>query len=141
MIVQHKVTTLQIVKDNYKEKPQVYLKHSNHSIKDTIPIIVDVTSNDSISLNNIGLTFKIYHQLTGLLLKQYDTNSFVFPTVEMQKIQAILYVNGSDIPIFYANKFLEFPNRVHKIVYELIISAKTTRNISKFTDSGEFYVY
>ena len=141
MLIQHKVTTLQVVKDNYKEKPQVYLKHSSHSIKDTIPVIVDITSSDPISIKNIGLTFKIYHQLTGLILKQYDTDSFVFPVVEMQKIQAILYINGSDIPTFYENKSLEFPNRTHKIEYEMIISAKTTRNISKFTDSGEFYVY
>ena len=140
MIIQHKVTTLQVVRDNYKEKPQVYLKDSKHSIKDTIPVIVDITSNDPIFVNNIGITFKIYHQLTGLVLKQYDTDSFVFPIVEMQKIQAVLYINGSDIPTFYSNKFLEFPNRVNKIVYEVGISAKTTRNISKFTDSGEFYV-
>ena len=58
----------------------------------------------------------------------------------MEKIQAILYVNGSDIPTFYQAKSLEFPNRTHKIVYEMIISAKTTQNISKFTDSGEFYL-
>jgi hypothetical protein len=140
MIIQHKVTTLQVVRDSYKEKPKVYLKHSSHSIRDTIPVIVDITSSDPISINNIGITFKIYHQLTGILLKQYDTDSFVFPIVEMQKIQAISYVNGSDIPIFYSNKSLEFSNRIHKIVYELIISAKTTRNISKFTDSGEFYI-
>ena len=141
MIIQHKVTTLQVVRDSYKEKPQVYLKDSKHSIKDTIPVIVDITSNDPIFVNNIGITFKIYHQLTGLVLKQYDTDSFVFPIVEMQKIQAVLYINGSDIPTFYSTKSLEFPNKVHKIVYEVIISAKTTRNISKFTDSGELYVY
>lgn len=141
MILQHKVTTLQVVRDNIKEKPQVYLKESKHSIRDTIPVIVDIISSDPISINNIGLTFKIYHQLTGILLKQYDTDSFVFPIVEMQKIQAILYVNGSDIPTFYQNKSLEFPNQTHKISYEMMISAKTTRNISKFTDNGEFYVY
>ena len=141
MIIQHKVTTLQVVKDSYKEKPQIYLKESKHSIKDTIPVIVDISSSDPISINNVGITFKIYHQLTGLLLKQYDTDSFVFPIVEMQKIQAILYANGSDIPTFYETKSLEFSNRVHKIVYDVIISAKTTRNISKFTDSGEFYLY
>ena len=140
MLIQHKVTTLQVVKDNSKEKPQIYLKHSSHSIRDTIPVIVDITSSLPITINNIGLTFKIYHQLTGILLKQYDTDSFVFPLVQMEKIQAILYLNGSDIPTFYQAKSLEFPNRTHKIVYEMIISAKTTQNISKFTDSGEFYL-
>jgi len=141
MIIQHKVTTLQVVKDNYREKPQVYLRESKHSIKDTIPVIVDITSSDRITINNIGLTFKIYHHLTGILLKQYDTDSFVFPVVQMEKIEAILYVNGSDILNFYQAKSLEFPNRIHKINYEIMILGNTTRNISKFTDSGEFYVY
>jgi len=141
MLIQHKVTTLQVVRDNYKERPQVYLKHSSHSITDTIPVIVDITSSLPITINNIGLTFKIYHQLTGILLKQYDTDSFVFPLVQVEKIQAILYVNGSDIPTFYESKSLEFPNRIHKLNYEMMISAKTTQNISKFTDNGEFYVY
>jgi hypothetical protein len=141
MLIQHKVTTLQVVKDNYKEKPQIYLKNSSHSIKDTIPVIVDITTSLPITINNIGLTFRLYHQLTGILLKQYDTNSFVFPIVQMEKIQAILYINGSDIPTFYQNKSLEFSNRTHKLNYEMMISAKTTQNISKFTDNGEFYVY
>lgn len=141
MIIRHKVTTLQVVRDSYKENPQVYLKESKHSIKDTIPIIVNIMTDTPITINNIGLTFKIYHQLTGLLLKQYDTDSFVFPIVQMEKIEAVLYVNGSDISTFYESKSLEFPNRIHKINYEMMISANTTRNISKFTDNGEFYVY
>jgi len=141
MIIQHKVTTLQVVRDSYKEKPQIYLKESKHSIRDTIPVIVDITSSTPITINNIGLTFKIYHQLTDLILQQYNTDSFIFPIVEVNKIQAILYVNGSDIPNFYASKLLEFPNKTHKLNYEMIISANTTRNISKFTDNGEFYVY
>ena len=141
MIIRHKVTTLQVVRDSYKENPQVYLKESKHSIKDTIPVIVNIMTDTPITINNIGLTFKIYHHLTGILLKQYDADSFVFPIVQMEKIEAILYVNGSDIPTFYQAKSLEFPNRIHKINYEMMISANTTRNISKFTDNGEFYVY
>ena len=141
MILQHKVTTLQVVRDTNREKPQVYLKDSKHSIKDTIPIIIDITSSTPISINNIGITFKIYHQLTGLTLKQYSNDSFVFPLIEMKTIKAILYLNGSDIPTFYLTKLLEFPNKIQAIGYDVTISAKTTQNISKFTDSGEFYVY
>ena len=141
MIIQHKVTTLQVVRDTDKEKPQVYLKNSKHSIKDTIPVIIDITSSIPISINNIGITFKIYHQLTGLTLKQYSNDSFVFPLIEMKTIKAILYLNGSDIPTFYLTKLLEFPNKIQAIGYDVTISAKTTQNISKFTDSGEFYVY
>ena len=141
MIIQHKVTTLQVVRDTNREKPQVYLKDSKHSIKDTIPIIIDITSSTPISINNIGITFKIYHQLTGLTLKQYSNDSFVFPLIEMKTINAILYLNGSDIPAFYLTKLLEFPNKIQAIGYDVTISAKTTQNISKFTDSGEFYVY
>ena len=141
MILQHKVTTLQVVRDTNREKPQVYLKDSKHSIKDTIPIIIDITSSTPISINNIGITFKIYHQLTGLTLKQYSNDSFVFPLIEMKTIKAILYLNGSDIPAFYLTKLLEFPNKIQAIGYDVTISAKTTQNISKFTDSGEFYVY
>ena len=141
MILQHKVTTLQVVRDTDREKPQVYLKDSKHSIKDTIPVIIDITSSTPISINNVGITFKIYHQLTGLTLKQYSNDSFVFPLIEMKTIKAILYLNGSDIPTFYLTKLLEFPNKIQAIGYDVTISAKTTQNISKFTDSGEFYVY
>lgn len=141
MIIQHKVTTLQVVRDTDKEKPQVYLKDSKHSIKDTIPVIIDIISSTPISLNNIGITFKLYHQLTGIILKQYSNDSFVFPLIEMKNIKAILYLNGSDFPTFYLAKSLEFPNKTHTIGYDVTISAKTTQNISKFTDSGEFYVY
>jgi len=141
MLIQSKVTTLQVVRDNLKEKSETYLKNSKHSIKDTISVILDISSSDPIKLNNIGLTFKLYHQLSGILLKQYDTNSFVFPIVEMEKIRAILYINGIDIKTFYQDKTLEFPNKLQSLSYDLDISVKTTQNISNYTDSGEFYVY
>lgn len=141
MLIQSKVTTLQVVRDNLREKSEIYLKNSKHSIKDTIPVILDISSSEPIKLNNIGLTFKLYHQLSGILLKQYDTNSFVFPIVEMEKIRAILYINGIDIKTFYQNKTLEFPNKLQSLTYDLDISVKTTQNISNYTDSGEFYVY
>lgn len=141
MLIQSKVTTLQVVRDNLKEKSEIYLKNSKHSIKDTIPVILDISSSEPIKLNNIGLTFKLYHQLSGILLKQFDTNSFVFPIVEMEKIRAILYIQGIDIKTFYQSKTLEFPNKLQSLIYDLDISVKTTQNISNYTDSGEFYVY
>lgn len=141
MFIQSKITTLQVVRDSDKEKSEIYLKNSKHSIKDSIPVILDILSTEPIKLNNIGLTFKLYHQLSGILLKQYDTNSFVFSIVEMEKIRAILYINGIDIKTFYQNKTLEFPNKLQSLTYDLDISVMTTQNISNYTDSGEFYVY
>jgi hypothetical protein len=140
MLIKSKVTTLQIVRDSTVEKPYVYLKNSSHSIKDTIPVIVDISASEPIKINNIGLAFKLIHQLTGLVLKQYDNTSFVFPLIKQEDIKAILYINGSDIATFYQAKGLEFSSRVHSIVYELDISVKTTTNISKYTDTGSFYL-
>ena len=141
MLIQSKITTLQVVRDCTKEKSHIYLRNSKHSIRDTIPVILDISCSEPIKLNNIGLTFKLYHQLSGILLKQYDTTSFVFPIVEMNCIRAILYINGVDIKTFYQNKTLEFPNKLQSINYSLDITVKTTQNISNYTDSGEFYVY
>lgn len=140
MLIKSKVTTLQIVRDSTVEKPYVYLKNSSHSTKDTIPVIVDISSNEPIKINNIGLTFKLIHQLTGLVLKQYDNNSFVFPVIQQDNTKAILYIPGSDISTFYQAKGLEFSSRVHNIIYELDISVNTTTNISKYTDTGNFYL-
>jgi hypothetical protein len=140
MLIKSKVTTLQVVRDSTIEKPYVYLKNSSHSIKDTIPVVIDISANEPIKINNIGLTFKLIHQLTGLVLKQYDNTSFVFPLIKQEDIKAILYINGSDIATFYQAKALEFSSRVHNIVYELDISVKTTTNMSKYTDTGSFYL-
>lgn len=141
MLIKSKVTTLQVVRDSTLEKPYVYLKNSSHSIKDTIPVIVDISTSEPIKINNIGLTFKLIHQLTGLILKQFDSNSFVFPVTQSDKIKAILYINASDIATFYQTKGLEFTSRVHNILYDLDISVKTTTtNISKYTDTGNFYL-
>lgn len=140
MLIKSKVTTLQVVRDSTIEKPYVYLKNSSHSIKDTIPVVVDISTSEPIKINNIGITFKLIHQLTGLVLKQYDNTSFVFPLIQQESIKAILYISGSDIATFYQIKGLEFSSRVHNIIYELDISVKTTTNISKYTDSGNFYL-
>lgn len=140
MLIKSKVTTLQVVRDSTIEKPQVYLKNSSHSTKDTIPVIVDISSSEPIKINNIGLTFKLIHQLTGLVLKQYSNDSFIFPLVQQGNIKAILYINGSDFSTFYQAKDLEFSSRVHNIIYELDISVNTTTNISKYTDTGNFYL-
>lgn len=140
MLIKSKVTTLQVVRDSTVEKPYVYLNNSSHSVKDTIPVVVDISSSEPIKVHQIGLTFKLIHQLTGLVLKQYDNSSFVFPVREQETIKAILYVNGSDISTFYQAKGLEFSSRVHNIIYELDISVKTTTNVSKHTDTGNFYL-
>jgi len=140
MLIKSKVTTLQVVKDSTVEKPYVYLKNSSHSTKDTIPVVIDISVSEPIKINNIGLTFKLIHQLTGLVLKQYDNTSFVFPIIKQEDIKAILYINGSDIATLYQAKGLDFSSRVHNIVYELDISVKTTTNISKYTDTGSFYL-
>ena len=140
MLIKSKVTTLQLVRDSTVEKPYIYLKNSSHSIKDTIPVVIDISASEPIKINNIGLTFKLIHQLTGLVLKQYDNTSFVFSVIKQSDIQAILYINSSDIATFYQAKGLEFSSRVHNIVYELDISVKTTTNMSKYTDTGSFYL-
>lgn len=140
MLIKSKVTTLQVVRDSTVEKPCVYLKNSSHSVKDTIPVIVDISTSEPIKINNIGITFKLIHQLTGIVLKQYDNTSFVFPLIQQENTKAILYINGNDIATFYQTKGLEFSNRVHNIIYDLDISVKTTTNISKYTDSGNFYL-
>jgi len=140
MLINSKVTTLQVVRDSTIEKPYVYLKNSSHSIKDTIPVVINISVSEPIKINNIGLTFKLIHQLTGLVLKQYDNTNFVFPVIKQEDIKAILYINGSDIATFYQAKGLEFSSRVHNIVYELDISVKTTTNMSKYTDTGNFYL-
>lgn len=140
MLIKSKITTLQVVKDSTIEKPYVYLKNSSHSVKDTIPVVVDISTSEPIKINNIGVTFKLIHQLTGLVLKQYDNTSFVFPQIQQENIKAILYINGSDIATFYQAKGLEFSSRVHNIIYELDISVKTTTNLSKYTDTGNFYL-
>lgn len=140
MLIKSKVTTLQVVRDSALEKPYVYLKNSSHSIRDTISVVVDISSSEPIKVHQIGLTFKLIHQLTGLILKQYDNSSFVFPVIQQETIKAILYINGSDIATFYQAKGLEFSSRVHNIIYDLDISVKTTTNISKYTDSGNFYL-
>ena len=140
MLIKSKVTTLQVVRDSTVEEPYVYLKNSSHSVKDTIPIVVDICSSEPIKINNIGITFKLIHQLTGLVLKQYDNTSFVFPLIQQENIKAILYINGSDIATFYQAKGLEFSSRVHNIIYELDISVKTTISISKYTNTGNFYL-
>lgn len=140
MLIKSKVTTLQVVRDSTIEKPYVYFKNSSHSIKDTIPVIVNINTSEPIKINNIGITFKLIHQLTSLVLKQYDNTSFVFPLIKQEDIQAILYINGLDIATFYQAKGLEFSSRVHNIIYELDISVKTTTNMSKYTDTGNFYL-
>lgn len=140
MLIKSKITTFQVVRDSTLEKPYVYLKNSSHSIKDTIPVVIDISTSEPIKINNIGLTFKLRHQLTGLVLKQYDNTSFVFPVIKQSDIQAILYINGLDIPTFYQTKDLDFSERVHSIVYELDISVKTTINMSNYTDTGSFYL-
>jgi len=140
MLIKSKVTTLQVVRDSTVEKPYIYFKNSSHSIKDTIPIVININASEPFKINNIGLTFKLIHQLTGFVLKQYDNNSFIFPLIRESDIQAILYINGSDIATFYRSGDLDFSERVHSIVYELDISVKTTTNISKYTDTGNFYL-
>lgn len=140
MLIKSKITTLQLVGDFVIEKPEAYLRNSSHSIRDTIPVIVDISTSEPIKINNLGITFKLIHQLTGVVLKQYDNTSFVFPLIQQESIRAILYINASDIATFYQTKELEFTNRVHNILYELDISAKTTTNISKFTNTGNFYL-
>lgn len=140
MLIKSKITTLQLVRDSTVEKPEVYLKNSSHSIRDTIPVIVDISTSEPIKINNLGITFKLIHQLTGVVLKQYDNTSFVFPLIQQESIRAILYINAGDIATFYQTKELEFTNRIHNVLYELDISAKTTTNISKFTNTGNFYL-
>lgn len=140
MLIKSKVTTLQVVRESTVEKPYVYLKNSSHSTRDTIPVVIDISSNEPIKINNIGLTFKLIHQLTGLVLKQYNNDSFVFPLIQQDSIKAILYISGSDFSTFYLAKGLDFSSRVHNIIYELDISVKTTTNLSKYTDSGNFYL-
>lgn len=140
MLIKSKVTTLQVVRDSITEKPYVYLKNSSHSAKDTIPVIVDISVSEPIKVNNIGLTFRLIHELTDFVLQQYDNNSFIFPVVQQDSIRAILYISGSDISSFYKDKGVEFSSRVHRLVYELDISVKTTTDISKYTDTGVFYL-
>jgi hypothetical protein len=140
MLIKSKVTTLQVVRDSTVEKPYIYLKNSSHSIRDTIPVVIDINASEPIRINNIALTFKLIHQLTGLVLKQYDNTSFVFPLIKPSDIQAVLYINGSDIASFYQAKGLEFSSRIHNIIYELDISVKTTTNMSRYTDTGSFYL-
>ena len=41
---------------------------------------------------------------------------------------------------FYQAKGLEFSSRIHNILYDLDISFTTTTNISKYTDTGNFYL-
>jgi hypothetical protein len=140
MLIKSKITTLQVVRDSTVEKPHIYLKNSSHSTKDTVPVVIDINANEPIKVNDIGITFKLVHQLTGLVLKQYNNNSFVFPVVQQNSIKAILYINGSDFSTFYLAKGLDFSSRIHNIIYELDISVKTTTNLSKYTDSGNFYL-
>lgn len=149
MLIQSKVTTLQISKNSslLGEKSQTGLNNSKHFLSDTIPIIVSLTATEPLKINKIDLNLKLIHPVSRLVIIKFETLDFIFSVIQQETIEAILYLPCSQLSTYYGWRGLDFSERRHEILYELSVVIPLEvfirlgqQKVTKVIETGVFYV-